>query len=218
MGESRLEDLVAASQLCKLQERLETEPSLLYRRDNEARTLLHLAVIRGERETTQWLASSFPDLVHLADRNGNTPLHLLGEMLWLEEGKDGALAGEIGKVLLNNGGSVTRKNSRGETPLLSLSTRANAKKGWIDLIYLLFSYNASPDAQDNNGNTFLHRLAEEADVWDSTPIIEALVESGASLSLRNLKGETPSVVARNCKVPCSREDYDKILHLLDPGN
>ena len=57
---------------------------------------------------------------------------------------------------------------------------------------------ADPNPQDKQGNTPMHRLAQRG---TGREFARLLLEHGADLSIRNVKGETPMDLAGKAKQP-----------------
>lgn len=192
---------------------VDSDPGLIYRRE-KGETALHTAIRWGRLEHVAWFVAESPELIGIPDGQGYTPLHLVGETLFLEAGGDGSLAHEIGKMLMAAGASLTQTNDHGETPLRSLAVRANCHPGWLDLLSLMVARGADPNAPDRNGNTFLHQIANEAEVWSPLALVRLLVEGGADPRLRNSAGKTSLDLLRECAAS-SREPLDALIDYLE---
>ena len=165
-------------------------PETVFNRTTEGRTLLHTSVVDGKLEVVDWLTQEFPMLVDLQQKRGNTALHLVGETLFLKEGKDGALALKLAERLLDAGASIHLRNVLGQTPFLALALRANEHEKWLDVLKLLLARGASSNETDKNGFSYLHYLADEADVWAPLATYQLLLEAGADTSLVDCEGRT----------------------------
>ncbi|MGE4205417.1 MAG: ankyrin repeat domain-containing protein [Vulcanimicrobiota bacterium] len=193
---------------------MDREPSLKHQRE-KSKTVLHTAVLWGRVEHVAWLAAEAPELISLQDSEGYTPLHLVGQTLFLGDGKDGTLAFKIGKILIEAGASLTQRNCYGETPLFSLSVRANAKGGWQRLIKFMITHGAEPNAKDRRGDTFLHKLVHELDAWSPIELVQLLVENGADPNLTDARGKTPLDLANTFDGSLAREPIEPLIHYLE---
>ena len=123
-------------------------------------------------------------LEHKADTgapkgNGYAPLHLAAS-------NASKLATEL---LLKHGVNVeVRDRDGGNTPLCLVG-------GGKEIIELLLDHKANPNAQNNEGNTALHKLAVMANgrdpVNNQKEIAELLIARGADVNIRNRQGLTP---------------------------
>jgi ankyrin repeat protein len=87
----------------------------------------------------------------------------------------------------------------GRTPLHRAVSEANVKK--------LISLSAAVDAQDNNGNTPLHDAVRRSNKL----VVQALLTAGASLTMKNAAGETPTMIAETIKAVTVRNEMIKLL-------
>jgi len=92
-------------------------------------------------------------------------------------------SGSAAQPLLEHGASVHARNKDGRTPLHLAS-----KHELYDVVALLMKFGADVDAQDNNEMTPLHCVIES---YRSLVAAQLLLDHGASIHLRNKKGETP---------------------------
>lgn len=176
--------------LAELKSALWGAPEAVFNRSCGGRTLLHVAIVDGKLEFVDWLLAEFPLLVDLQEGRGNTALHLVGETLFLKEGKDGALALKMAKYLLGVGASIHLRNALGQTPFLALALRANEHEKWLEVVRLLLAKGASPDEMDKNGCTYLHYLADESDIWAPLATYQLLLEAGADVTRQDIRGRT----------------------------
>ena len=197
----------------ELRATIEAEPSLVYQRE-KSETALHTAIRWGRLEHVGWFVTQTPELVHIADGQGYTPLHLVGETLFVKNAADGWLALEIGQMLMAAGASLTQTNDFGQTPLLALAVRANCHCGWLELISLMVAEGADPNARDKDGNTFLHQIAKEAESWAPLELAQVLVKNGADPRLPNAAGNTPLDLVLACQ-GISREPLDALTDYLE---
>ncbi|THC98242.1 hypothetical protein EYZ11_002244 [Aspergillus tanneri] len=151
-------------------------------------SLLHVAIQGGRKEIIEevFLLQHQPGI---ADKNGNTELHLA------------AMKGlvEVSKLLLAKMGSLVRNtNLNQETPL-----HYAVKARRCELVRLFLEEGAFVECPDENGKTPLH-LAVQA---DSQEIIQLLLNVNASPCMRDKDGKTPMHYA----VDSSRGDIVRLL-------
>ena len=162
----------------------------------------------------EYFVSNHPELLHTAEKKGYTPLHIIGETLPGDTRFAGTLASELAPILLSAGAPLESKNSLGRTPLLSMSVKANMHPDWLKSLATLLEAGANPNAQDNEGRTYLHYIAQEAEVWAPLRIVELLLQSGARLDIRDASGKTPLDICRTTYTPCDHDDLGTLLALL----
>lgn len=147
----------------------------------DCRSPLLLSLLSGDKSYKEREACAMALLAaganpHLADRNGNTPLHA---------------AAELGmpllcEVLLARGVDVNAKNKFGWTPLFSA-----ASCGWSECMGPLIAHGALVDARDLEKQSALHIAAEGG----FEEACQVLVRSGAKKMLEDQSGRTPVNVA-----------------------
>ena len=94
---------------------------------------------------------------------------------------------ELVTRLLGHGARVNVKGSRGDVPLhRAVRDRRNAP-----MVRSLFKHDCEPDMPNENGTTPMHIAAEKGHL----EIMEALVDSGASVNIQDNDGNTPLHVA-----------------------
>ena len=190
-----------------------SQPELSYERQG-GRNLLHRAVVLGQQDVVRLLLEVREGLLYEGDKDGYTPLHLVGETLWLEGGDDGEIARSIAKILLDSGASVERKNNSGQTPLLAMFFRAGQQHGWLDTIRILLEAGSDPNAKDKDGCTYLHYIANESDILSRLETTRLLIRAGAT-SKKNLQGQTPFDVALSKEDRMPRQRAGRIAKIAE---
>jgi ankyrin repeat protein len=140
-------------------------------RDKLGETPLHLAAVRGYRETSLLLISNGAQ-VNAKDKRGLTPLHAAA---W--GGHE-----ETVKLLLSKGADI---NARDENGVTVLHTAALA--GRTDTAALLIANGASINAKNDNGLTPLHAAA----LAGQKETVVLLIAEGADIDAKNEDGLTP---------------------------
>src|ERR1700733_414874 len=116
--------------------------------------------------------------VAIADRNGNTPLHIAA---WGSTGKLELIA-----LLLDHGAEINRKNNKGETVLM-ISCHD------LERTQYLIRHGADINLKDSEGKTAQHRACE----WNYSSVAHYLIDVGAAVNDADNKGNTPLIYA--CK-------------------
>lgn len=116
--------------------------------------------------------------VNLKDKHGWTPL--------FHSVKRNNLT--ITSFLLGNGAdpntfSIDMQSVKRITPLHLATAQGN-----LDITKLLLAYGADVNANGDNGNTPLHRAAEDS---NNSVIVQELISQGANVNAKNSKGRTP---------------------------
>lgn len=127
--------------------------------------------------------------VSLADKDGNTPLHLL-----IAEKDLSHLNGvyeEVLQLFLNKGAHIDAVNQKGETPL-----HAAARTGDIPAIKFLLLHGADINGSDGEKRTALHLAAAHGHVYTC----ELLVKMGANKNALDTKGLTPSALSEQSQM------------------
>jgi ankyrin repeat protein len=138
-------------------------------RNKQGRTPLLTAVMEGRHEIVRLLLSKGAKLDAMDDE-GDTTLHLT----WSKD---------IAMAVIDCGADIEARNKQGRTPLLTATAN-----GSYEIVWLLLSKGAKPDAMDNEGNTALHLATDE-------DIAMALIAGGANIEARNKQGRTPLLTA-----------------------
>ncbi len=121
----------------------------------------------------------------LADRSGNTVLHELGRIP--ADGLTDTLNG-----FLIAGADVNQPNGAGQTPLMRAVFASASRER---LITALLDKGADPDLTNRSGNTAMHLLAVRKRDDQAPRLLSMLAARGASLEIRNGKGQTPLIAA-----------------------
>ena len=97
---------------------------------------------------------------------------------------------DIVRELLKYGAQPNAINIYGHTPLMKLSV-AKACPEQLEIIKLLFAYNAKVDIVDNSKKTSLHL----ASYCSNLGVVELLIHQGAELNSIDIHGNTPLIYA-----------------------
>lgn len=175
--------------------------------DKENVTLLHWAAINNRQELVKYYISKGAIVDQLGGDLNSTPLHwairqghLSMVMLLLKCGADPSLIdGEgfssihlavlfqhmpIVAYLISKSQSIDTTDFNGQTPLMLSAQKAIGPEP----TRFLLKFNPSLDAVDNvQKNTALHWAITSG----NTSAVDLLLEAGASLDIKNVKGETP---------------------------
>uniref|UniRef100_A0A8C0FT73 Palmitoyltransferase n=1 Tax=Bubo bubo TaxID=30461 RepID=A0A8C0FT73_BUBBB len=179
--------------------------------DKENVTLLHWAAINNRQELVKYYISKGAIVDQLGGDLNSTPLHwairqghLPMVVLLLKCGADPSLIdGEgfssihlavlfqhmpIVAYLISKGQNIDTTDFNGQTPLMLSAQKAIAPEP----TRFLLKFNPSLNAVDNvQKNTALHWAITSG----NTSAVDLLLEAGASLDIKNVKGETPLDVA-----------------------
>ncbi|KFQ53549.1 Palmitoyltransferase ZDHHC13, partial [Nestor notabilis] len=179
--------------------------------DKENVTLLHWAAINNRQELVKYYISKGAIVDQLGGDLNSTPLHwairqghLPMVMLLLKCGADPSLIdGEgfssihlavlfqhvpIVAYLISKGQNVDTTDFNGQTPLMLAAQKAIGPEP----TRFLLKFNPSLNAVDNvQKNTALHWAIASG----NTSAVDLLLEAGASLDIKNVKGETPRDLA-----------------------
>jgi hypothetical protein len=145
-------------------------PNVDIRDRNTDYNALECAVMNANREMTQVLIWAKAD-VNARDREGRTPLMVLGEKATAELVMD----------LLNAGAKVNVRDNDGDTPLIEAAGVDN-----LDLLRTLIDAGAKVDAHNNEGKTAL-MIAASSNLVNS---VRALVMAGANINARDKEGKS----------------------------
>ncbi|XP_009635359.1 palmitoyltransferase ZDHHC13 [Egretta garzetta] len=175
--------------------------------DKENVTLLHWAAINNRQELVKYYISKGAIVDQLGGDLNSTPLHwairqghLPMVMLLLKCGADPSLIDAEGfssihlavlfqhmpivAYLLSKGQNIDTTDFNGQTPLMLSAQKAVGPEP----TRFLLKFNPSLNAVDNvQKNTALHWAITSG----NTSAVDLLLEAGASLDIKNLKGETP---------------------------
>ncbi|KNC53223.1 uncharacterized protein AMSG_09310 [Thecamonas trahens ATCC 50062] len=139
--------------------------------DAEGHTALHWAVGNNHSALVEKLARKFPDIVNVANDQGNTPLHFAAY--------EGYLA--CVSVLVKAGANPAKANVEQCTPL-----HWAAATGRTRICEILCSANASINAVDVDGRTAL----QEAALNEHYPTCKILLDGGADPNVADPQGRT----------------------------
>jgi ankyrin repeat protein len=140
-------------------------------------TAMHAAAALPAPDFVEFLASRGAD-PSAANTLGDTPLHIAAR-----RGSPATV-----KALLARGAQVDAWSGDG-TPLIA-ALRASRDAGYSNAVALLGA-KADPNARDRRGDSALHVAVANGDAR----AVEALIRAGASLEMRNARGETPAELA-----------------------
>ncbi|MGD9305940.1 MAG: ankyrin repeat domain-containing protein [Desulfobacterales bacterium] len=156
-------------------------------RDMLGETPLHLAAVRGYKETSTLLVAKGAD-VNAEDRRGLTPLHAAA---WMGHT-------EIVTMLITEGADISARDKDGVAAL-----HAAALAGRKDTVALLITKGAVINAKNEDGMTPLHAAA----LSGHKETVALLIARGADVNAENEVGLTPLNVA-------SQKGYLAIVELL----
>ncbi|OHF03615.1 hypothetical protein CORC01_00934 [Colletotrichum orchidophilum] len=179
---------------------LENHPSIVNQKDQDGKTPLYLAIERAFYEKTTTAANALlkagADPL-IADKEGNTVLHVLSRMLWVSPLRP------LFTTLLQRGCEVNARNSKGETPLFwyYAGFRGNwyAPKGGPEIydeegaIAAFEAAGADFGARDDAGQSLLHVAAE-----GHVARFKTLTAKGLDPMLEDHGRKTPVDVAAAC--------------------
>ncbi|GFP87318.1 26S proteasome non-ATPase regulatory subunit 10 [Phtheirospermum japonicum] len=151
-------------------------------RNEDGRSLLHVAVSSSQTEVVEILSAAGSSVVNSSDEEGWAPLH--------SAASSGNL--KILEILLNRGADVNLKNDGGRTAL-----HYAASKGRLKIAETLVSHGAKV------GCNPLHRAASTG----NAELCEFLIEEGAEVDDVDKAGQTPLMTAVVCDNREDKEEY-----------
>ena len=162
---------------------LEKNPKLLYSRDRQGSTPLHLAANNGHTDIVHHLVTAEAEALHRVNKEADTALHLAA--------KNGHTS--VVRLLLKHGAQVNEQNSRGETPLHLAAY--NRHQTSVNVIVMVADVNV--DALNSHNETPLYRAVagQESAGPSLSELVTQLVHSGANVNHRAPGGSTPLYVA-----------------------
>jgi ankyrin repeat protein len=166
-----IHEAVKNDDVTKVREMIKSDPSLVFSKDEDGFTPLHLAAANGYKDMVDFLLAAKAD-VNAKDNAGSTPLHQ-------------AAAAEIQhrdivEVLLAHKADVNAADRQGLTPL-HYATLANN----LGLVGLLLNHGANANARDNKvGDTPLILAAAKG----YRKIVEVLLAQGADVNAADKRG------------------------------
>ena len=194
-----------ASRITETVQLLVNHGSSVQMRNKDGQTTLHLASLHGYPSIVALLLKLGAD-VDTRDNDTMTPL-LLASQRWVRNNDDDSRATKIVHLLVEHGASIHVRNWRGQTPLHLASQR-----GHSSIVAFLLKLGVDVDAQDHDAMTPLLLAPQEAfsdhhEDLRITKTAQVLLEQGASVHMRNRKGQTPLHLA-------SQHGHSSIVALL----
>jgi ankyrin repeat protein len=155
----------------KVRELIQNNPDLVFSKDEDGFTPLHLAAANGYKGLVEFLLTTKAE-VNSKDNAGSTPLHQAAAA----EGEHGALV----ELLLAHNADVDAADKHGLTPL-HYATLANNQ----DVVKSLLTHGANANIRDNkNGNTPLIIAVAKG----YKRVAQLLLEHGADVNLADNEG------------------------------
>jgi ankyrin repeat protein len=166
-----IHDAAKNGDFAKVKALLQTDPSLVFKKDSYGATPLHWAAMNGHKDIAQLLLANKAE-VNVKVSDGTTPLITA------------AVFGhrDVVELLLANGADVKARNNDGMTPL-----HAAADKGYREIAELLLANRADVNDKDTIGLTPLHYAAG----YGHKDVAELLLANGASINAKDKQGATP---------------------------
>lgn len=166
-----IHEAVKNDDIAKVKELIQNNPDLVFSKDEDGFTPLHLAAANGHKEIVEFLLTTKAD-VNSRDNAGSTPLHQVSAA--------GGQHNDIVELLLKHGAEVDAADRQGLTPLhyATLADNQDAVKSPLD-------HGANPNAKDNKvGDTPLIMAAGKG----YKEVAELLLAHGADVNLTDEKG------------------------------
>jgi ankyrin repeat protein len=161
----------------KVRDLIKKDPDLVFSKDEDGFTPLHLAMANGRKGMGEFLLSNKAE-VNSKDNAGSTPLH---QAATAKRGQS-----DLVKMLLAHGADVNAADKHGLTPL-HYATLSNNR----DAVKLLLGYGANVNARDNEvGDTPLILAAGKG----YKEVVEILLAHGADANAADDEG-TPLIWA-----------------------
>ncbi|KAK3931165.1 26S proteasome non-ATPase regulatory subunit 10 [Frankliniella fusca] len=201
-----IHDIAFKGDIHTIKLKLQEDGTLLTKKDDNDRLLIHWAALGGHEELVK-LLSDLGSPIDSKDDIGSTPL-----ILAASAGKE-----QVVHTLLSLGVNVNSQNNEGHSALQYASS-----KGWLSIVQKLLSSHADLNITDKRGATPLHRAASRGntnivkellacgnqlvvdakDAYGNTPLhlcceedraeeAGLLVQHGASLTIKNREEKTP---------------------------
>lgn len=135
--------------------------------------------------TLKLLVESNPETVNAQDHDGETPLHYAAHSY----GRLTIPYKAVFQYMLDNGANASTQNREGRTSFQFLCDRFNDGIPLeAAIMSLLITESEDLSHADASGNTCLHKLASQ---WDRIEAVKFLLDQGANIAIKNLKGNTP---------------------------
>ena len=149
--------------------------------DEDGRTILHLAVLKGDFAIVEMILEQWPGIIDIRSLHKSTPLHFAASR---------GLP-EITQLLIERGADINAKDVYERTPL-----HRAVEYNKTEIVRILIERGAKVDDENIHKRTCLHSAAETGNM----EILEILVDYGADLDAQDECGETPLHFACNAAV------------------
>jgi ankyrin repeat protein/beta-lactamase regulating signal transducer with metallopeptidase domain len=160
-----IHDAAKTGDLAKIKALLKDNPDLIFSKDSDGKTPLHVAALMGRRGVAEWLLANKAD-ANAKNNNGETPLYVAA----IEGYKD------IVEVLLVNKADVNAKAKNGLTPL-----HAAVQNGNKNIVEVLLANKADVNAKGSLGITPLRAAVQKG----NKNIVEVLLANKADVNAKN---------------------------------